>query len=115
MRRFIGLSVAVVTCVWVYGLAFPACIAARSLSEQVRERLRMRLENAGTPPRIMVGDELIHASVVLPRFYEDRMYQPAWSENGRPLRHVNSLVTARRRPALSSMRIRRNRARFLWH
>jgi murein L,D-transpeptidase YcbB/YkuD len=40
--------------------------------------MRTRIETAGSPPKIVIGDEVIHSSVHLPRFYEDRAYSPAW-------------------------------------
>ena len=48
------------------------------ITDQICEQLRNRLESAGIPPRITIGSELIHSSVVLPRFYENRAYKPAW-------------------------------------
>jgi hypothetical protein len=61
---------------------------------QVRERLRTRLETAGHPPRLTVGTDSIHSKQALPRFYESRAFQPAWSEKGRIVSQVNSLVEA---------------------
>ena len=48
-----------------------------------QELLRNRIEAGGTPPRIVVERELIHATVMLPLFYERRGYEPAWCENMR--------------------------------
>lgn len=58
------------------------------------EFLRNRIEAAGIPPQITVGNELIHASVVLPLFYERRAYAPAWC-NSRSLQpQVDTLLKA---------------------
>ena len=46
--------------------------------DEIREILRSRIEQADYPPHITVGEEIIHASVDLQRFYEDRLFQPAW-------------------------------------
>ena len=67
---------------------------AQTLSERVREGLRTRIEAAGIPPKIAVGDELIHASVALPLFYERRVFLPAWSDDKGPFSQVDSLVQA---------------------
>ena len=56
--------------------------------------MRTRIEATGIPPKITVKDDLIHASLTLPLFYERRVYQPAWSGDEGPLSHVNSLVQA---------------------
>ena len=69
-------------------------LTAQTLSDQVRELLRNRIETAGVPPKITVGEEVIHASIALPLFYERRMYRPAWSEDDGPLLQVDALVKA---------------------
>ena len=69
-------------------------VTAQTLSDQVRELLRNRIETAGVPPKITVGEEVIHASIALPLFYERRMYRPAWSEDDGPLLQVDALVKA---------------------
>ncbi len=60
------------------GLAELTSLPALASSDQLREILRNRIEVAGIPARITVGEEPIHASVTLLRFYEGRSYQPAW-------------------------------------
>lgn len=51
----------------------------------VREGIRNRLESAAPISAIIIGDELVHASVSLPLFYERRMYLPAWFDRaGKP-------------------------------
>ncbi len=69
-------------------------VAAENSLYRVRELLRARIEAAGIPPKITVGNEWIHASVVLPRFYEARAYQPAWTGDNGPLPHADNLVKA---------------------
>jgi murein L,D-transpeptidase YcbB/YkuD len=64
------------------------------LTDRVDEFLRSRIEAGGTPPRIEVGDELIHSSVVLPLFYERRGYRPAWSDDSGPVALLDELVEA---------------------
>jgi len=79
---------------WAQTFFFPQIVAAENLSDQVREFLRNRIEAAGNPSKINVGEEAIHASVALPRFYEARAYGPAWSDNAGPQRHVDDLIAA---------------------
>lgn len=73
---------------------FTELIHCQSLSDQVSKFLRNRIEAAGIPPQITVGEELIHASVMLPRFYEHRTFDPAWSNDRGPLPLADDLVKA---------------------
>lgn len=52
--------------------------ATPSFPTRVAEQLRLRLEMAGTPPRVAIGDEIVYSSTVLPAFYEQRGFRPAW-------------------------------------
>ena len=62
------------------------------LADMAQEHIRDRIEAAGIPPKIDIGEEHIYASVVLPQFYEDRIYMPAWIGSGyQELRHANTL------------------------
>lgn len=80
---------------WLICHAIALCsLDAQTLSERMREGLRTRIEAAGILPKIAIGDELIHASVALPLFYESRVYLPAWSDDKGPFSHVDSLVQA---------------------
>ncbi len=65
-----------------------------SLAAGVSEILRNRIEAAGSPPQIVVGKELIHASLRLPVFYERRVYEPAWSSKNGVRPDAFSLVRA---------------------
>ncbi|MDY6861581.1 MAG: L,D-transpeptidase family protein [Thermodesulfobacteriota bacterium] len=67
-------------------------IFSETLSNKVRERLRNRIESAGIPPEIFVGDELIYSTVILPQFYERRTYYPAFIDDTGLLSQVNSLI-----------------------
>lgn len=64
------------------------------LSERLSEHIRNRIEAAGSPPRLKVGEEQIYASVMLPIFYERRIYRAAWIDKKGPLPQVNSLIKA---------------------
>lgn len=79
---------------WVQTFGLLQSVAAENLSDHVRKVLRNRIEAAGIPPNISVGEEAIHASVALPRFYEVRVYQPAWSDNDGPRHQADALINA---------------------
>jgi murein L,D-transpeptidase YcbB/YkuD len=68
--------------------------AAQNLSDQADELLRARIEAAGGPPQIVVGNELIYASFALPSFYEKRAYRLAWSDDDGPLSQLEALIQA---------------------
>ncbi len=53
--------------------------------DPVQERLRHRLEAAGDPPVLAVGETAIHAARTLVAFYEARAYRPAWADQSGPL------------------------------
>ncbi|MEZ5357250.1 MAG: L,D-transpeptidase family protein [Candidatus Zixiibacteriota bacterium] len=61
-------------------------------SGEIRERIRLRIEAAGIPPSLQVGEESIYASIVLPIFYERRAYEPAWIKNNKPAPIVKDLL-----------------------
>ena len=71
---------------------FPA--QGQLLGEQLDERIRMRIEAAGVPPRIEVNGERVHASRVLPVFYERRGFRPAWSGEAGPGPRAEAMVAA---------------------
>lgn len=91
MRKLIVIMMAWIgTC----GFAELEGVVAQTLSDQMDEYLRNRIEAAGIPPKITVGEERIHASVMLPLFYERRTYRPAWSDDKGPLPQVDALLRA---------------------
>jgi murein L,D-transpeptidase YcbB/YkuD len=65
-------------------------------ADEAQELLRNRIETAGVPPRIVVAGELIHCSAELPRFYERRLFRPAWSDARAPLPPAPRLLAALR-------------------
>jgi len=89
MKSAILLSVLVITCSF-----FPTNLFSKPSLEQVSEFLRNRIEAAGVPPKLSVGEEEIFASVMLPRFYENRIFTPAWSSEKGPLPQADELVKA---------------------
>jgi murein L,D-transpeptidase YcbB/YkuD len=78
--------------------------AAQTLPHQISERLRNRIEAAGIPLKITFQGEPIHASVMLPIFYERRAYRPAWSKDSGPLKQVEGLISAIREAGREGLR-----------
>ncbi|MFH2046720.1 MAG: L,D-transpeptidase family protein [Pseudomonadota bacterium] len=71
----------------VFGLAYDP-----DLIGQLQEKLRNRIESAGVPPALMVGEERIHASTMLLKFYENKVYVPAWFDNNGPVNNIDELI-----------------------
>jgi len=78
----------------IYCLFIPHFLFAQVSSDEIQEHLRNRVEAAGIPPKITVGEELIYSSAVLPIFYERRAYWPAWSSEKGPLPQAYVLISA---------------------
>jgi len=93
--RLIALCLAALLCA--------GAASASSLDEQLDEHLRTRIEASGNPPRIEVGGEVIHACRVLPQFYEQRGFHPAWSGEYGLARHAGSMVAAIRAAAVDGL------------
>jgi murein L,D-transpeptidase YcbB/YkuD len=94
MRILLTISIVMATFFSMCCFTLPSPVYAQSLSDQVDELVRTRIEMAGVPPKIEVTDELIYSSMVLPLFYERRAYRPAWSGDSGPLSQIDDLVTA---------------------
>jgi murein L,D-transpeptidase YcbB/YkuD len=94
MHTFIVHWVVGIVVLWTGAFVSLQSAIAQSLSDQASELLRTRIEVAGVPPKITVGEELIHASMTLLLFYERRMYRPAWTGDDGPLPQVYALLKA---------------------
>ena len=82
-----------------------ACAAPPSTEERlVGEQIRTRIEAAGVVAELRAGGEPVYASSVLPKFYERRLYRPAWSDARGPTRLADDLVDALRRADLEGLR-----------
>jgi murein L,D-transpeptidase YcbB/YkuD len=66
--------------------------APQIVFEQMRQDLRTRIEAAGTPPQLTVGDTSLRVSGLLPQFYAGRAYEPAWSSEAGPGPQVDVLI-----------------------
>jgi murein L,D-transpeptidase YcbB/YkuD len=76
---------------------------AATFDDDVREALRRRLENAALPGVLAVGREPIYSRVSLPEFYQQRRYQPAWSEAGKPRTEAFELAASIRNAAAEGL------------
>jgi len=56
--------------------------------------IKKRIIEAGYPPKIILREELIHASSMLEDFYKKRDFQPAWIGSEGPLTQVDHLTNA---------------------
>ena len=82
------------------GCASPPTTEQRLVAEQIRTRI----EAAGVVADLRAGGEPVYASTVLPKFYERRLYRPAWSDPRGPTGLADDLVSALRRADLEGLR-----------
>ena len=75
-------------------LFFSNGIFAKDIAGEIREGLRNRIEAAGSPVNILIGEESVCAVEALPRFYEARAYQPVWVEKNKPNKRLTELIAA---------------------
>ena len=80
--------------VWFALLGLVQTLSVPSLSDRTAETLRNRIEAAGHPIGIKVGEDPIHDSGILASFYQKRLYRAAWSNDRGPLPQVVGLVQA---------------------
>ncbi len=72
--------------------------------ELIAERIRTRIENAGIVTDLLAGGERVYEDLVLPKFYERRLYHPAWSDGRGPTRLADDLMNALRQADLDGLR-----------
>ena len=77
---------------------------AQSPELSMRDLLRFRIEAGGVPLKVSVGNEPIHAAIVLPIFYERRAYQPAWTDGKSLLPQADTLIKAIRQANREGLR-----------
>ena len=58
----------------------------------IQDLLRHRIEAGGVPVKISIDQERIYSSIVLPVFYEKRVYRPAWTETEADLHNAVALL-----------------------
>src|SRR5512145_3334959 len=99
IARVFFLSVALVGCGSAAGQ-----VDLRSPADLVAERIRTRIEAAGVVMELRAAGEPVYASLVLPSFYERRLYRAAWSDERGPTRLADELIGALRRADLEGLR-----------
>jgi len=100
--RQCGLGV--IVRVLLIGAAVAGCGPRATKPGLVAERIRARIEDAGLVAELRAAGEPIYESLALPKFYERRLYRPAWSDDGGPNRLADDLVGALRRADLEGLR-----------
>jgi murein L,D-transpeptidase YcbB/YkuD len=94
MPRRMVIAIATLALLVTCGLVGLVRAQAQALSTQMRQPLRQRLEATEMPRRLSVAGEPIYAAVLLPRFYAQRRFQAAWSDQGVLLPQVEALLRA---------------------
>ena len=78
-----------------FGLLLLVPVVNNSLFSQtanLQETIRTRVESGGIPLNLVVAGERLHARQLLPQFYENRSFQPAWSDDGKIRQEVFQLM-----------------------
>jgi murein L,D-transpeptidase YcbB/YkuD len=78
----------------IFIVTIVAAIPLQSKATPIQNLLRNRIESAGVPLKLSVGEESIYAAIAMPAFYERRAYQPAWINKKGPLPVAKSLLKA---------------------
>ena len=81
VRKFRNYCVTVVTLTFALLSNSHPFPDSQSLSNQVQEYLRNRIEATGNSSKIEIGDVQIYSSVVLPLFYTRRIFRGAWVDD----------------------------------
>jgi murein L,D-transpeptidase YcbB/YkuD len=92
--------VLVLVCSWSAAASQSPAASPRLVPLAERLRTRIKLSEA---PELLIGDEVICASAMLPGFYEDRKYRPAWSDRGRLTRQAGELLKTIRNAELEGL------------
>jgi murein L,D-transpeptidase YcbB/YkuD len=79
-------------CLFLSSIWHTGTTSEQSSSSQIQELLRNRIESAGIPPQIFIGTESVYASVALPLFYSQRIFQPVWVDEEGYLSHAEELL-----------------------
>jgi murein L,D-transpeptidase YcbB/YkuD len=76
----------------IFPLFFVEVSNAENLSDQVSRLIGERIRASELSPKINCGDGLSCESVILPKFYTEREYRPAWSDDDGPIPYVKDLL-----------------------
>ncbi len=76
----------------IFILIFVEVSYAENLSDQVSRLIEERIRASEVSPIIKCGDGLSCESVILAKFYTEREYRPAWSDDYGPIPYVKDLL-----------------------
>ena len=62
--------------------------------KEIQNKLRARIELISTNQALEIKDNIIYSTIILPKFYENRGYSPAWIEKNGLKSEVDSLISA---------------------
>lgn len=102
MRKYLLFVIFGTGLLWTSGICGISA-ALQSVPDQVQELLRNRIEAAGIPPIMSVGEETIFSSDALARFYVNRVYRPAWIVDNGSFSLADALVGAVREASLEGL------------
>lgn len=88
MRRNLPISILLVVNLFLSSITVSAQELPDDVSRRINERFQVNLAQA------TLGTELLHGSSIIPRFYANRSYAPAWIGKSGPLPRALSLVAA---------------------
>jgi len=78
----------------IFGVTVVDAVPSPLMASSLQDLLRNRIESAGVPLKLTVGDESVYAAAALPAFYEQRAYRPAWTHEKGLLPQARSLLSA---------------------
>jgi len=67
-------------------------LPVRADEVSIQNLLRNRIESAGKPAKIFVDQEPVYSAIVLPIFYERRVYRPGWDSEAGLSPRIESLL-----------------------
>lgn len=100
VQRFLAVILLLV----LTGVSPGLSLADQDISEHIRENIRTRLESQDGQVELCIGTELIYASSILPEFYIQRAFRPAWSDRNSLLPQASFLIKRIRRAAEEGLR-----------
>lgn len=66
----------------------------RPVQADIAEYIKTRITQAGSPPNIIIGEERLHNTVMLARFYRGRAFSPAWTRATGTSLQADALIKA---------------------
>ncbi len=81
-----------VSLIWIQEVRAQEEYADQDRASIITEFIKGRFSGGRTPPKLTIGGELIHASVVLEKFYKKRNFQLAWYGNNGPNTQADDLI-----------------------